>query len=264
MNDLVQQIDKKLNELLPPESIQPTRLHAAMRYSVFSGGKRARPTLCILACEALGGSFDDAVVPACAIEVLHAYTLIHDDLPGMDNDDMRRGKPTCHKQFDEATAILAGDALLTLAFELLGTTGNATLVHELAHATGSVGTIGGQQDDMDYKSTLPTKEQLLEMHRKKTANLLATSCVMGALCAKASQADIDQMRVFGNALGAAFQLLDDVCDNDPVTMKVIGREETMKLIEGYKQASYEALDALSCDTTNLKALSDRIYQSFAV
>jgi geranylgeranyl diphosphate synthase type II len=261
MEQIREVIDIKLDELLPNKDIAPTRLHTAMRYSVFSGGKRIRPVLCVAVCEALGGTTEDALLPACAIEALHTYTLIHDDLPGMDNDDVRRGKPTCHKQFDEATAILAGDALLTVSFEWLAMCGDTRLIQELAHATGSVGTIGGQQDDMDYKVGLPTKNQLLDMHQKKTANLVATSCVMGAMCAKAVDEDIEQMRVFGNSFGRAFQLLDDLCDNDPVTMSVIGREETMNLAEQYKADSYRALETLA-NPAQLRDILDFTYSSF--
>lgn len=241
MNDIIIAIDKKLEELLPAETTAPALLHSAMRYSVFSGGKRIRPVFCIATCEALGGSMEKALVSACAIELLHTYTLIHDDLPAMDDDDMRRGMPSCHKQFNEATAILAGDALLTLAFELLGTTGNADFIVDLARATGSLGVIGGQQDDMSMKDNVPSKEALLEMQRKKTALLFSVSCVIGARCANATEEQIVNAKAFGQSLGKAFQLLDDICDNDAVTMNVIGREETMKLAEEYKAESYRAL-----------------------
>ncbi|MEK7499185.1 MAG: polyprenyl synthetase family protein, partial [Patescibacteria group bacterium] len=190
LSDIRTQVDQELDHLLQSERTQPTRLHTAMRYSVFAGGKRFRPALCIASCEALGGSIEDALLPATAIEALHTYTLIHDDLPAMDDDDMRRGKPSSHKAFDEGTAILAGDALLTFAFELLGKTGNARLAQELAHATGSLGTIGGQQDDLDAKGTTISQEHVLSIHQRKTAALFRVSCRMGGIVAKASEKDI--------------------------------------------------------------------------
>jgi len=262
LRDIQKRIDQELDRLIPRADVAPKRLHEAMRYSVFSGGKRIRPALCLATCKTFSGSYTEALVPACAIEALHTYTLIHDDLPAMDNDDMRRGKPTSHKKFDEATAILAGDALLTLAFELLGQHGDARLVTELAHATGSVGVIGGQQHDMQYKDTMPNAEELFAMHQLKTANLISVSCVMGALCAQASASDIEHMRVFGNNLGRAFQLLDDICDNDPITMSVIGREKTIQYAEDYKKTSYESLAVFSCDTKALRDIVDVVYSSF--
>ncbi|MCE9642789.1 MAG: polyprenyl synthetase family protein [Candidatus Andersenbacteria bacterium] len=264
MESILQSVDAKLGELLPSEYTSPQLLHAAMRYSVFSGGKRIRPVLCVAMCEALGGRQEDALLPACAIELLHKYTLIHDDLPAMDNDALRNGKPTCHVQFNEATAILAGDALLTLSFEILGKSGNAQLVVDLAQAAGSLGTMGGQQDDMTMKDAAPTKEELLEMQRRKTTNLIAISCVMGARCANASDSSIDHARLFGEALGKAFQLLDDLCDNDPVTMKVIGREETMRLAEQYKAESYKELSFLGKNTKQLHDIVDYTYASFTL
>ncbi len=264
MELMVQAVNEKLDELLPKETAHPSILHAAMRYSVFAGGKRIRPLLCIAMCEALGGSENDALIPACAIEALHKYTLIHDDLPAMDDDDMRSGKLSCHKQYNEATAILAGDALLTLAFEWLASTGNSQLVVDLAQATGSFGTIGGQQEDMTMKNTSPSREGLLEMQRKKTANLFAVSCTIGARCADASDVQITHARAFGKALGKAFQLLDDLCDNDPVTMNVIGREETMKLAQHYIDRSYSELSEIKGDTKQLRDVADYLYASFDI
>lgn len=255
-------VDAKLDELLPSKTTSPSLLHTAMRYSVFSGGKRIRPVLCMAVCEALGKSATDALVPACAIELFHTYTLIHDDLPAMDDDDMRRGKPSCHKQFNEATAILAGDGLLTIALELLASTGDAQLVVELAQAGGSLGIVGGQQDDMTMKDSMPKKEELLEMQKKKTALLFSASCVIGARCAGATDQDITHARAFGESLGKAFQLLDDLCDNDPVTMELIGREETMKLAEQYKAESYKELSFLGKNTKQLHDIVDYTYASF--
>lgn len=257
-------VDARLEELLPTEDVSPSRLHAAMRYSVFAGGRRFRPTLCIASCQALGGAPDAALVPACAIEVLHTYTLIHDDLPSMDNDDMRRGKPSNHKQFDEGTAILAGDALLTLAFELLSKTGNTRFAAELASATGSLGTVGGQQDDLDSKGKKISQSEVLAIHTRKTAALFRVSCMMGAIAAGASESDIEQMGQFGEYLGMAFQLLDDVCDNDEVTMNAFERDEALELARSYEDLSYEVLEKLQGDVSILKELAEYTYASFVV
>lgn len=264
MNAIRNAVDEKLEGLLPAEVIQPSLLHTAMRYSVFSGGKRIRPVVCIAMCEALDGKLEDALVPACAIELFHTYTLIHDDLPAMDDDDTRRGKPSCHKQFNEATAILAGDGLLTLSLELLASTGNATLVMDLAQAGGSLGIVGGQQDDMTMKEVVPSTRELLEMQHKKTALLFSASCIIGARCARADDATIAHARAFGLSLGKAFQLLDDLCDNDPVTMNVIGHEETVKLAEMCKTESYKELTFLGSNTQQLRDIVDYTYASFTL
>ncbi|MDA1169512.1 MAG: polyprenyl synthetase family protein [bacterium] len=262
LENIREQVDGELDRLLPSGKVAPLRLHEAMRYSVFAGGKRFRPALCIASCEALGGTAQAALLPAVAIEALHTYTLIHDDLPAMDDDDTRRGKPSSHKAFDEGTAILAGDALLTVAFAWLGKMGNARLVQELAEATGSKGTIGGQQDDLDAKGTTISQEQVLSIHLQKTAALFRVSCRMGAIVAKASEKDIDQLGLFGEYLGVAFQLLDDVCDEDIVTMNVFTKEDVELLAQKYEQLSYEALEQISGDMSQLKALAQYTYASF--
>lgn len=262
LQNIREQVDQELDRLLPTATTAPARLHEAMRYSVFAGGKRFRPALCVAACEAVGGTMQDSLTAAAAIEALHTYTLIHDDLPAMDDDDMRRGKPSSHKAFDEGTAILAGDALLTIAFEWLGKTGNAKLVEELASATGSLGTIGGQQDDLDSKHTKVSQQEVLSIHARKTAELYRVSCRIGAIAAKASQIQIDALGMFGQQLGMAFQLFDDVCDNDPVTMNVFEREEVISLAKKYMQLSYEVLEKLQGDSAQLKALAQFTYASF--
>ncbi len=255
-------VDVKLDELLPSADTLPSRLHSAMRYSVFAGGRRFRPALCIASCEMLGGTRNAALPVACAIEALHTYTLIHDDLPAMDDDDMRRGKPSSHKAFDEGTAILAGDALLTAAFEWLGKTGNARFVHELAFATGSQGTIGGQQDDLDSKETHISQVEVLAIHKRKTADLFRASCRMGAIAAGASEAQIENVGTFGEYLGMVFQLLDDVCDNDPITMHAFSRQEVIDLAKKYEDLSYDALTAMEGDSSQLAALAKHTYASF--
>ena len=205
-----------LDRFLPAADATPARLHAAMRYSVLAGGKRLRPALVLGACRAVGGSDDVAAPAMAAVECFHTYTLIHDDLPAMDDDDLRRGLPTCHKQFDEATAILAGDALQALSFELAAMHG-AAAVTCLARAGGSLGVVGGQQDDLDAEGRAVTgsaeDRALLErIHRGKTAALIRASCELGALAAGASDAQRGALAAYGEAIGLAFQIADDVLD----------------------------------------------------
>jgi len=203
---------------------EPSRgLYEAMRYMALSGGKKMRPALAILACEACGGAPDAALPAACAVEMVHTYSLIHDDLPAMDNDDLRHGKPSCHKQFGEAMAILAGDALLTEAFAILATrvadpARAKRLVAELSHAAGAVGMVGGQVADLQAERSGHVDEQLLEViHRRKTAALIAASVVMGAVSAGASEHWVMSLREYGHRLGLAFQIADDVLDATATT-----------------------------------------------
>lgn len=258
------QVDAQLDQLLPPGTTAPMRLHEAMRYSVFAGGKRLRPALCIASCEAVGGSRAAALTPAAALEALHTYTLIHDDLPAMDNDDMRRGKPSCHKAFDESTAILAGDGLLTCAFEWVSSTGNAKYGEELGRATGSLGTIGGQEDDMQAKGKAISREEIISIHERKTAMLFAVSCRFGAIAAGATEEQIEALGKWGMSLGVAFQLLDDVCDNDPVTMQTFSREDAIELAREYEDAAVKALEGVSGSTDILAGLAQLLIASFAL
>ncbi len=227
-NYLKQQADAvnlALEALLPPAGERPDKLHKAMRYSVFAGGKRLRPVLCISACEACGGTTEQSVRAACALELLHTYTLIHDDLPAMDDDTLRRGRPTCHIAFDEATAILAGDALLTLAFEVLAgipTIGGA-LALELARAAGSRGVIGGQMEDMDAEGKTPDANLVEYIHRNKTAALIRATCVMGGICARANVQALEKLASYGENIGLAFQLADDLLD-ESATVEELGKD----------------------------------------
>jgi geranylgeranyl diphosphate synthase type II len=211
----------------------PTRLAIAMRYSTLGGGKRLRPVLCLMAAEACGGDPDLALPAACALEMVHTYSLIHDDLPSMDDDDLRRGRPTCHRAFDEATAILAGDGLLTLAFELLArevSSRSAALecVLILAQAAGPVGMVAGQMADLQAElvaecrddfsdsagamSTTPNALTLESIHRRKTGALLRAPLRMGAVIAGATEASIEALDRYGRAVGLAFQIVDDLLD----------------------------------------------------
>jgi geranylgeranyl diphosphate synthase type II len=214
-----------LDDLLPPADARPVKLHEAMRYSVFGGGKRLRPLLCIAACEACGGTAEQALPAACALELLHTYTLIHDDLPAMDDDTLRRGRPTCHIAFDEATAILAGDALLTLSFEVLAKvpTIGSSLVLELARAAGSRGVIGGQAEDVDAEGELPDADRVEMIHRNKTAALIRAACVMGGLCAGADFQCLEKLAEYGESTGLAFQIIDDLLD-ESATVEELGKD----------------------------------------
>ena len=211
-------VDAALEKLLPGETTQPASIHTAMRYSVFAGGKRIRPILCLETARIFDGDVNAALHPACAIECIHTYSLIHDDLPALDNDDLRRGKPTCHKKFGEATAILAGDALLTLAFEIIGAAPVAAdrrvaMLGEVATSAGTVnGMVGGQVADLEAAGTVVSPQTLEYIHRSKTAALIRASIASGALCAGASPEDVARLRRFGESIGWAFQVTDDILD----------------------------------------------------
>jgi geranylgeranyl diphosphate synthase, type II len=211
-------VDAALDRLLPAESAQPSSIHTAMRYSVFAGGKRMRPILCLESARIFATDVTPALHPACAIEFIHTYSLIHDDLPALDNDDLRRGKPTCHKKFSEAIAILAGDALLTVAFESIGATPvpaerRVAILTEVAGAAGTVnGMVGGQVADIEAEGKLINPQMLEYIHRSKTAALIRASIAAGALCAGASPEDVARLRRFGGTIGWAFQVTDDILD----------------------------------------------------
>jgi geranylgeranyl diphosphate synthase type II len=211
-------VDAQLDRLMPAETVPPCSIHQAMRYSVFAGGKRIRPILCLETARIFEANVSAAFYPACAIEFIHTYSLIHDDLPALDNDDLRRGKPTCHKKFGEAAAILAGDALLTLAFETLAcapTTSDRrmAMTGEIAGAAGTInGMVGGQVADLEAEGKQVGPEMLEYIHRSKTAALIRASVTSGALCAGASADDVKRLRRFGETIGWAFQVVDDILD----------------------------------------------------
>ena len=209
-------IDEALKAWLPVPEGPAGRLAAAMRYSVFAGGKRFRPLLVLMASDLCDGDDEVALPPACATELVHTYSLIHDDLPAMDDDDLRRGRPSCHKAFDEATAILAGDALLTLAFELVARPPcmwhAPDLVVELARGAGTAGMLAGQMADMVFEGAKPTAEAVDFIHRHKTAALIATSARLGAIAANADEDTLERLGRYGECLGLAFQVADDALD----------------------------------------------------
>jgi geranylgeranyl diphosphate synthase type II len=211
-------VERALDGFLPPPGEPPARLHEAMRYSVFSGGKRLRPILAIASFELSGGEGDGVLAPACALELIHTYSLIHDDLPAMDDDDTRRGKPSSHRAFGEATAILAGDALLTLAFGIVAAGANlaperrVAVVRELAEANGSLGMAGGQEADLEAEGAAPDLDAIEFVHVRKTALPIAAAVRVGALAAGVGGDDLAALTAFGRSAGLAFQIADDLLD----------------------------------------------------
>ena len=237
--------DAALERLLPPATEYPASIHQAMRHSVFAGGKRLRPILCMEAAQMVHGCVPPGVEElGAALEVLHTYSLIHDDLPALDNDDLRRGRPTCHKAFGEATAILAGDALQTLAYEVLArlqcpAKASVAIIGEVAHATGTIGgMIGGQVMDLEAEHVHPDAQTLEYIHRSKTGALLTASVVSGGLYAGAREAQIAGLRSFGQNIGLAFQIVDDVLD---VTQTSEQLGKTAGKDTAHDKATYPAL-----------------------
>lgn len=211
-------VEKSLGNSVPAAKTKPATIHRAMRYSLLAGGKRLRPILCCAASEACGGTVQDALPAACAVELIHAYSLVHDDLPCMDDDDLRRGKPTSHKVFGEGMAVLAGDALLTQAFAVLAEAGSrggrktADLVAELARAAGSCGLIAGQVADLEAEGRKPSEPSLYFIHAAKTGMLLRAALKLGGMSAGGTKRQIGALDRFGFALGLAFQIQDDILD----------------------------------------------------
>ncbi len=231
----VRRVDDALNLLAPHESLHPQTIHRAMRYSLFAGGKRIRPILCIQAAAAVADDAPGAVEGGCALEMIHTYSLIHDDLPALDNDDFRRGKPTCHKVFGEAMAILAGDALFTLAMQTLAriegldAARRLALVGEISLAAGTVdGMIGGQVTDIESEGMQPNARLLDLIHRAKTGALLRASVRMGAICAGADPGRMEALSSYGRHVGLAFQIVDDILDVEETSEtlgKTAGKDE---------------------------------------
>jgi geranylgeranyl diphosphate synthase type II len=278
----VRRVDEALRRYLPeegddPSSACPPRLAAAMRYSVLGGGKRLRPVLCLLAAEACGGeaAAEAALPSACALELVHTYSLIHDDLPAMDDDDLRRGRPTCHKAFDEATAILAGDGLLTLAFEVIAAhtrPAEAAIgcVRALAEAAGPAGMVGGQMADLQAEGrTDGTTEALEAIHRRKTGALLRASLQMGAIVAGADAERRAALDRYGRAVGLAFQIVDDLLDvqgDEAKLGKRVGKDSELGKwtypgflgIEGSRRRARQLADEAVAALAPLGAGGDRL------
>jgi geranylgeranyl diphosphate synthase, type II len=221
-------VDAALDKLLPAESAPPPTIHRAMRYSIFAGGKRIRPVLCLAACGAVGGKPAAAMPLACAVECIHTYSLIHDDLPSMDDDDLRRGKPTNHKVFGEGIAVLAGDALLTEAFALVARSKPPkrypvqVLVGDLALAAGSLRLIAGQVQDLENEECRASLEEVKTTHLNKTAALITSSIRLGAMAGNASPSELKRLTRYGQDLGLAFQVVDDILDATS-TKEVMGK-----------------------------------------
>ncbi len=215
----VRRIDEALDRLTPAASVEPETIHRAMRYSLFAGGKRIRPILCLQAAAAVSDEAAGAIEAGCTLEMIHTYSLIHDDLPALDNDDFRRGKPTCHKVFGDAMAILAGDALFTLSMQTLvrieglEAAAKVALVEELSFGGGTVGgMIGGQVADIEGERQEPTAELLESIHRAKTGALLRASVRMGGICGGATAKQLESLSQYGEHVGLAFQIVDDILD----------------------------------------------------
>jgi geranylgeranyl diphosphate synthase type II len=278
-------VERALQLALLPPTRKPPTIHKAMRYSMFAGGaKRLRPVLCLAAAEACDGDPDNALPLACAVECVHTYSLIHDDLPCMDNDDFRRGKPTCHKVFGDGMAVLAGDALLTLAFELVARAegwpryGTGALIEELAVTSGSLKLIAGQVADLEGEGKKTTLKQLQYIHECKTAALLTTAIRLGAMSANTTPKRLEALTRFGQSLGLAFQVIDDILDVTQTSEKlgksagkdVAAQKATYPAILGLDRAraeahrltaaAHDALQPFGTKAAALRALADHLLQ----
>ena len=277
-------VDQALDRFLPREKTKPATIHRAMRYSLFAGGKRLRPILSLAAAEACGGAVREAVPLACAVECVHTYSLIHDDLPCMDNDDFRRGRPTCHKVFGDGIAVLAGDALLTVAFEIVAKSRGwprydvRALIRELALASGSLHLIAGQVVDLESEGKKLTGDELKFIHLAKTAALLTSSIRLGAMSANATPVQLRALTTFGRALGLAFQVIDDILDVTQTSEKlgksagkdiaaqkatypsVFGLEKSRAEAHRLTRAALAAIKPFGEKAAMLRALADYLLQ----
>ena len=260
MKDRARTVDEALERALPPESQAPATLHRAMRYSIFAGGKRLRPVLVIAGAEAVGGRMEPVLPAACALEMIHTYSLIHDDLPAMDNDDYRRGRPTSHKVFGEAMAILAGDGLLTHAFRLLADCWRPDLdgavlrdvLVDLSDAAGSDGMVGGQVADLEAEGKKVGADILDYIHLHKTAALIRASITVGARLSGAGGDTLRALAVAGRALGLAFQIVDDMLD---VTATSAELGKTAGKDQAQQKATYPAVHGLAASRIRAEALT---------
>jgi geranylgeranyl diphosphate synthase, type II len=278
-------VDRALDHWLPAETIEPESIHKAMRYSVFAGGKRIRPVLAIASAHAVSDAAIGVENAASTLELIHTYSLIHDDLPAMDNDDLRRGRPTCHKVFGDALAILAGDALCTLAFEVMArlpyiaADRKIRLLQELGHASGTVGgMIAGQVHDIEGERRHPTAALLEKIHRAKTGALLRASVRIGAIYAGATEQELASLTAFGEHVGLAFQIVDDILDVEQTSEKlgktagkdqaqqkitfpaVYGLDRSREMAEEERLAAHLALQAFDDRAERLRQLADLIVQ----
>ncbi len=264
-------VDQALDRLLPPATTPPETIHQAMRYSVMAGGKRIRPALCLETARLFDPDPRGAMEVACALEFIHTYSLIHDDLPALDNDDLRRGQPTCHKKFGEAMAILAGDGLLTFAFETLAKapiedSRRVRAIAEIAAAAGTVsGMVGGQVADVEAEGK-PVNAAMLEyIHQSKTAALIRASCAAGALAAGAADDDVARIRRFGGKIGWAFQIVDDILDVEESSAalgKTAGKDQqqhkaTYPALYGLEESGRKAAQLVTEAIDELAPYADR-------
>ena len=260
-------IDRALDRYLPRANTKPVTLHKAMRYSLFAGGKRLRPILCLAAAEACRGNIDDALPLACALECIHTYSLVHDDLPSMDNDDFRRGRPTCHKVFGDGIAVLAGDALLTVAFEIVSKAKPtlsydiSTLLREIAVAAGSQKLIAGQVADLEAEGKKVKRDQLQFIHENKTAAILRSSVRLGAMSANADARKLSTITRFGQRLGLAFQIIDDILDVTQ-TSKILGKSAGKDVVA--RKATYPAVIGLEKSRDEARRLTRQAHNALSV
>jgi geranylgeranyl diphosphate synthase type II len=282
LEDRTDRINRALDGFLPHERTRPATIHQAMRYSLFAGGKRLRPALCLAAATACGGHEESAMPLACAVECIHTYSLIHDDLPAMDNDDFRRGKPTNHKVFGEGIAVLAGDALLTQAFEIAAQAAgwprypHRTLTLEIARAAGSLQLIAGQVADLEAEGKKISAAQLKYIHERKTSALLCCSARLGGMSANCTPAQLQALTDFGYNVGLAFQIIDDILDitqtseqlgktagKDTAAQKatypsIVGLEKSRKIARQLTQRAFEALEGFRGRASELEALAKHL------
>jgi len=279
-------VEAALDHHLPPLTTAPARLHEAMRYCVLGGGKRMRPLLCHAAGEALGADPRSVDSAACAVELIHAYSLVHDDMPCMDDDVLRRGRPTCHVEYDEAIALLVGDALQTLAFQVLAEAPaelvspspqrRLSMISLLAHATGSRGMAGGQAIDLGAVGMALTVEELEFMHIHKTGALIRAAVLLGAHCGEADDATLQALGHYANRAGLLFQVVDDILDAEgstvtlgktagkdaaqdkPTYVSMLGLNHAKELATRLRNEAHAALESCACDTARLHALTDYI------
>jgi len=261
------QIDRALDRYLPRTKVKPPTLHKAMRYSLFAGGKRLRPILCLAAAEVCRGKISNALPLACALECIHTYSLVHDDLPSMDNDDYRRGRPTCHKVFGDGIAVLAGDALLTIAFEIVSMAKPArrydmpTLLREIAVAAGSQRLIAGQVADLEAEGRDVKRDQLRFIHENKTAAILKSSVRLGAMSANVDAKKLRAITQFGRGLGLAFQVIDDILDVTQ-TSEILGKSAGKDIAA--RKATYPAVIGLEKSRAEARRLTRQAHDALSV
>ncbi len=261
-------VDEMLRRLAPAETAYPPSIHQAMRYSLFAGGKRIRPILCLEAATAVTDDTRGVDIAACALEMIHTYSLIHDDLPALDNDDYRRGRPSCHKAFGEAIAILAGDALLTRAFQVVSEMDDVAperriaVVREMAEAAGTIeGMIGGQVADLEAEGRPVVEENLHYIHRAKTAALLRAAVRIGGICAGAGESQLDALSRYGKHIGLAFQIVDDVLD---VVSSTAGLGKTAGKDARQQKATFPALYGVEASRQMARRAEEQAVEALAI